>query len=79
MASKRRLRRTSCTKKKAYTAGQADVQAHYLRRQGIEVHPYKCPFGNHSHVGHRPNKITRRIDERNGLTSLKSVGRFKRL
>lgn len=79
MASRRRLRRMSCTSKRAYTKDAADVQAQWLRRKGIEVHSYPCNFGNHFHVGHRPAKITRTIDERLGLTSLKSVGRFKRL
>jgi maleate cis-trans isomerase len=79
MASKRRLRRISCSKKKAYTQVDAENKAHYLRNKGIDVHAYACTFGNHSHVGHRPNKLTRMIDERQGLTSLASVGRFKRL
>lgn len=79
MSSKRRLRRVSCTKKKPYTQEQADSKAYMLRELGIEIYAYPCNFSGHWHVGHRPNKLTRIIDEQQGLTSLKSVGRFKRL
>lgn len=79
MSSKRRLRRVGCTKKKAYSQEQAEIRAHALRGQGVEVHAYGCTFSKHWHIGHRPAKVTRLIDERQGLTSLRSVGRFKRL
>lgn len=78
MASRRRLRRTGCTKKRAYTENDANKKAWNLRQLGIEVHYYRCTFGNHWHVGHRPNKLTRLIDDRQGMTTLKSTGRFKR-
>lgn len=79
MASRRRLRRNSCTKKKPYNQESAEVRASVLRKQGIEVHAYMCNFSSHWHVGHRPAKLTRMIEARQGLTSLRSVGRFKRL
>ena len=79
MSSKRRLRRVGCTKKRAYNQDEAEAKAYPLRKQGVEVHAYGCNFAKHWHVGHRPAKLTRMIDERQGLTSLRSVGRFKRL
>ena len=79
MASKRRLRRNSCTKKRAYSQGDADSQAEYYRKQGSDIYSYRCAFGSHYHIGHRPNKLIRAIDENDGLTSMASVGRFKRL
>ena len=79
MASRRRLRRKGCTNKKMYVQESAEAQATTLRRRGIEVHAYQCNFAKHWHVGHRPAKLSRLIDERCGVTSLRSVGRFKRL
>lgn len=49
MASKRRLRRKSCTNKIAYPTKEAAIAA---RRRGLET--YKCRFGSHWHNGHHP-------------------------
>jgi hypothetical protein len=62
MASKRRLRRKACgNKEKQYpdqTAAVRDLIK--LRNKGREgLHSYKCPYGNHWHLGHQPGWITR--------------------
>jgi hypothetical protein len=57
MASKRRLRRLSCTSKRRY-ARQADAVAAMIRF--LNKHPnenvatYRCRFGDHWHFGHMP-------------------------
>lgn len=56
MSSKRRLKRRECTRKKQYETGDRahSVAAGMRRRLNEEVSAYKCPHGNHWHIGHRP-------------------------
>ncbi len=54
MASKRRLRRTSCNGKQRH-AGEAAARAHAERLSfngDRELHAYQCDFCRHWHVGH---------------------------
>lgn len=54
MASKRRIRRNSCTGKQRHDT-QTEAVKHcisYLRRCGGLMHTYKCRFCGAWHVGH---------------------------
>src|SRR5690606_35685885 len=47
-ASKRRRRRRECERKQILTETQARAIADRLNRKEVhQVHPYKCPFGDH--------------------------------
>lgn len=69
MASKRRLRRKACGSKQQHaTAVEANDAMHSLiRRLKKNGSPhamlsiYKCPHGNHWHVGHPPKKVKQTI------------------
>lgn len=63
MASRRRIRRRSCEHKNQYTQIEAGNRSFCLRKRGVIVHPYHCKFGNHWHIGHRPVRITRAIEQ----------------
>ena len=56
MSSKRRIRKKACSNKHHYTTYQlAALAALRARRSGNPgIWPYRCKFGNHSHIGHRP-------------------------
>jgi hypothetical protein len=41
----------SCLKKKAYTEAEAEAVVDASDERGLAA--YKCPLGNHYHVGHR--------------------------
>ena len=65
MASKRRLRYKSCTRKKGvYEDEQAAWRAvrHLGPTSGIK--PYKCRFCGKYHVGHLPKKVRQSIKSR---------------
>jgi len=65
MSSKRRIRQRQCKNKKAYLT-EADAQA-AIRLMEIrkvaqnDLHPYRCQFGNHYHVGREPKHFTGRL------------------
>jgi hypothetical protein len=63
MASKRRIRRRSCECKKPYTKIEAYTRAIKLRKTGIIVFAYSCDFSRHWHVGHRPRRIQKAIED----------------
>ena len=68
MASKRALRRRSCTGKRQYRsqaeAGYAIVALTiYKGYQGLLV-PYRCPFCQFFHFGHPPANVRRAIAAR---------------
>jgi hypothetical protein len=54
MASKRRVRRTECGKKRKFTtAHEANSFLAYMHRtKGEVMHTYRCPHCAHYHVGH---------------------------
>lgn len=59
MASKRRIRRSACSRKKRHeTAAQAKREMNRLIRVRIvgdtPLHIYQCPWCSGWHVGHRP-------------------------
>jgi hypothetical protein len=59
MSSKRRQRRKACEGKHAHL-DQATAVTHLisLKHKGdFGLITYKCPFGNHWHVGHPPRKV----------------------
>lgn len=59
MASKRRIRRKSCTGKQRY-ASELDARRGLfgLRRAGIGgLVPYRCAFCSAFHVGHPPRRV----------------------
>lgn len=58
MASKRRLRRKGCTGKNVYDRVAAESAA-WGRRQatGENIRAYRCPFGDHWHIGHRTAQV----------------------
>lgn len=54
MSSKRHLRKKSCEGKQRH-ASQCEAVAHviHLTKHGERgLHAYRCPFGDHWHVGH---------------------------
>ncbi len=59
MASKRRLRRISCSLKRRYDSeGQARSSASSLyRAKGERVWAYKCKWCPGWHVGHEPYRV----------------------
>jgi hypothetical protein len=60
MASKRRIRRKSCTGKIRHASKEeARIAAQKLRAKGEIVGVYLCRFCNGWHVGHTPRKIRR--------------------
>jgi hypothetical protein len=59
MSSKRHQRRKACGHKHPH-ADQAAAVTHLisLKHKGdFGLITYKCPFGNHWHVGHPPRKV----------------------
>lgn len=52
MSSKRRIRKASCDGKVPHAKDAAYTTAKRMWKRGERVHAYKCPFGNHWHVGH---------------------------
>lgn len=58
MSSKRRIRRNACRGKIAHATieeAKEHVRSLFFARKikkGDGVHPYKCAFGSHYHVGH---------------------------
>ena len=53
MASRRRLRKQSCTGKVPHaTQAAAQYHAAKVRAKGDLVRAYKCRFGDHWHIGH---------------------------
>jgi hypothetical protein len=64
MASKRRQRRNCCQGKHRHESGEAAyAQLRQLNAVGKArpgLHVYKCPFGNHWHVGRRPGRFPKR-------------------
>jgi hypothetical protein len=69
VASKRRLRQKACVGKIQYaTFDEAMVVCIRVRRQLQEnVHPYRCPFGQHFHTGHQPYRVKQAIAIRRGF------------
>lgn len=61
MASKRRLRRKSCTGKRAFES-EAEAKANNRFR----LRPYKCTFCSLFHLGHTPKKIRQAVAARRG-------------
>lgn len=65
MSSKRRIRRRQCKSKKVYAdEGQAAAAIRLMDQRGIArtgLHAYKCPFGNHWHVGRKPKNLSGRL------------------
>lgn len=60
MASKRRIRRKECGDKHRH-ATRAEAVSHLvsLRKSGRvsgDIHAYRCPWGDHWHVGHSGNR-----------------------
>jgi hypothetical protein len=48
----RRLRIWVCTRKVAYTLDEAEAVSNDMRMNGLGImHPYKCPWEDHYHVG----------------------------
>ena len=68
MASKRRVRRHQCQRKRQYTKNEAFSAALRLRKQmkpgGKPLDAYPCDFGPHWHVGHRPKAVQQSITSR---------------
>ena len=64
MASKRAVRRKTCSSKTTYFREVDAVGVAIIRSKAIgeKLHAYRCPFGQHWHVGHVPtqHKRTRR-------------------
>jgi hypothetical protein len=59
MSSKRHLRRKACSSKQSHP-DQAGAVRHLisLKHKGeFGLITYKCPFGNHWHVGHPPRHV----------------------
>jgi len=59
MSSKRHQRRKACDGKEQHS-NQAGAVRHLisLKHKGdYGLITYKCPFGNHWHVGHPPRKV----------------------
>lgn len=57
MASKRNIKRKSCTGKIKHTSQGAQINAMQLRRKGEKVHSYRCKYcwingAKAYHVGH---------------------------
>ena len=58
MSSKRRRRRRECGDKHHYADEAEALEAARRRaKAGHRVEPYKCQFGPHWHIGHRPRKV----------------------
>ncbi|EAP0942965.1 hypothetical protein B7802_07380 [Salmonella enterica] len=60
MASKRRLRRKQCGRKRCHkTAADACIELRLIKlkygHQG-QIGVYRCPFCNNYHVGHTPGR-----------------------
>jgi hypothetical protein len=50
-----RIRNWVCERKQPYTYDEAVQAADEIRMDGRgSPAPYKCPFGDHYHVGHKP-------------------------
>lgn len=66
MASKRRLRRKSCTGKVRYTcaADAKEAATKACRRSGQWIVPYGCPFCGGLHIGHPPARVRQSITAR---------------
>lgn len=56
MASKRNLRRKECRGKHAYQSESLARQQARIgtEREGLLLHAYECPWGQHYHIGHPP-------------------------
>lgn len=65
MASKRRIRRKMCGKKRRYNTQEEAVKAIYHARLGGvvtgKITAYKCPFCGGFHWGHKPKGVTRGV------------------
>jgi hypothetical protein len=61
MASKRRQRRRACEGKIPHASEQAAHAALWRLQNAGKARPgtrvYRCPFGNHWHVGTRPGRL----------------------
>ncbi len=70
MASKRRIRRRSCSSKIRYSTEQAAQQAKSdlrSRKPGrISMHYYKCKFCGGFHIGHMPQQMLAGLREKHG-------------
>ena len=66
MASKRRIRRASCTGKVRFDSAQAAQQAAYAacRRTGGWIVAYGCKFCGGHHIGHPPARVRQAIKAR---------------
>ena len=66
MASKRRLRRRACERKRDYPdQTTATAAARSLRRAtGEHVHAYRCQHCAAWHVGHPPKRVRQAIRDR---------------
>lgn len=62
MSAKNARRKRQCAKKVTY-ADVAAAMGHVrsLRVQGYQVHAYRCPFCQGTHVGHPPKKVRQSI------------------
>lgn len=67
MSSKRHLRRRSCEGKIAFQT-EAAAWARVRRDQLRGLHPYRCAFAGHWHLGHSP-RVTKEqvLARRQGL------------
>ncbi len=62
MVSRRKaLRVSSCIGKKTFrtaTSAMAEIETYERNRISLGgLHPYKCPFGAHLHIGHSKDKF----------------------
>lgn len=65
MSSKRRIRRKQCGHKVKFASlSDAHRRAMELWAKGIRMRAYKCPWGDHFHIGHMPRALVRAIRSR---------------
>jgi hypothetical protein len=66
MASKRAKRRKDCGGKVQYSSQTRAVGALIVinKREASGMHSYKCPFGNHWHLGHAPKRVRQAIRDK---------------
>ena len=63
MSSKRRIRRRSCGRKRAYPtklAAQIDARQ-ATRRDARKINAYRCRFCHQWHIGHAPAWVNRKV------------------
>lgn len=66
MASKRRLRRVKCLKKRSYPSHEIALQIAGIvsKKYNDKVHAYVCTFCHQWHIGHMPKRMEEAMRER---------------